>query len=53
MRLLQYRSAISRTTLSAKEREAPATLRANTKVNIKKADKGNTTVVTDTQSNIT
>ena len=35
--------------LSAKEREALTKLRANTKVNIKRADKGNTTVVMDTQ----
>ena len=53
MTLLQYRSVISRTTFSAKEREAPTTLRANTKVNSKKSDKGNTTIVMDTQSNIT
>ena len=39
--------------LSAKEREALKKLRANTKVNIKKADKGNTTVVMDTQRKIT
>ncbi|XP_068692864.1 uncharacterized protein [Montipora foliosa] len=39
--------------LSAKEREALTKLRANTKVNIKRADKGNTTVVMDTQRKIT
>ena len=39
--------------LSAKEQEALKKLRANTKVNIKKADKGNTTVVMDTQGKIT
>ena len=39
--------------LSAKEREALRKLRANTKVNIKRADKGNTTVVMDTQRKIT
>ena len=39
--------------LSAKEREALKKLRGNTKVNIKKADKGNTTVVMDTQGKIT
>ena len=38
--------------LSAKEREALKKLRANTKVNIKKGDKGNTTVVMDTQRKI-
>ena len=39
--------------LSAKEREALKKLRANTKANIKKAEKGNTTVVMDTQRKIT
>ena len=39
--------------LSAKEWEALQKLRANTTVNIKKADKGNTTVVMDTQRKIT
>ena len=39
--------------LSAKEREALKKLRANTKVNIKKADKGITTVVMDTRRKIT
>ena len=39
--------------LSAKEWESLKKLRANTKVNIKKAEKGNTTVVMDTQRKIT
>ena len=43
----------SQDNLSAKEREALTRLRANTKVNIKKADKGNITVNMDTQRKIT
>ena len=43
----------SQDNLSAKEREAFKKLRTNTKVNIKRADKGNTIVVMDTQKKIT
>ena len=39
--------------LSAKERDTLTRVFANTKVNIKKADKGNTTVVIDTHGKIT
>ena len=49
MRLLQYICYNTQDNLSAKEREALKKLRSNTKVNIKKADQRNTTVVMDTQ----
>ena len=52
MRLLQYCSTIRRTIYQQKNEKPFKKLRGSTKVKIKKADKGNTTVM-NTQRKIT